>query len=125
MLLFAGYIDAATPCLSHVVVAVLLLLLVGVKKTMKMTGSLLIVAHRWLIQFAKERQWMTAQMQMHIREVNYMFADERKKVRERYKEYDSCYLGHYAQWFFWFFFTIGIFVIAGCIGMMIAQCYNR
>ena len=37
--------------------------------------------------FAKERQWMIAQMQMHIREVNSMFADERKKVRERYKEY--------------------------------------
>lgn len=36
--------------------------------------------------FVKERQWMTAQMQMHIREVNSMFADERKKVRERYKE---------------------------------------
>ena len=35
--------------------------------------------------FAKERQWMTAQMQMHIREVNSMFADERKKVRERYR----------------------------------------
>lgn len=46
--------------------------------------------------FAKERQWMTAQMKMHIREVNSMFADERKKVRERYKEYDGCYLGHYA-----------------------------
>ena len=75
--------------------------------------------------FAKERQWMTAQMQTHIREVNSMFADERKKVRERYKEYDGCYLGHYAQWFFWFFFTIGFFVIAGCIGLMIAQCYNR
>ena len=57
--------------------------------------------------FAKERQWMTAQMQTHIREVNSMFADERKKVRERYKEYDGCYLGHYAQWFFWFFFIIG------------------
>lgn len=69
--------------------------------------------------FAKERQWMTAQM--HIREVNSMFADERKKVRERYKEYDGCYLGCYAQWFFWFFFTIGIFVIAGGVGMMIAQ----
>ena len=69
--------------------------------------------------FAKERQWMTAQM--HIREVNSMFADERKKVRERYKEYDGCYLGYYAQWFFWFFFTIGIFVVAGGIGMMIAQ----
>ena len=60
--------------------------------------------------FAKERQWMTAQMQMHIREVNSMFAYERKKVRERYKEYDGCYLGHYAQWFFWFFFIIGIVI---------------
>lgn len=29
--------------------------------------------------FAKERQWMTSQMQIHIREVNSMFADERKK----------------------------------------------
>ena len=73
--------------------------------------------------FAKERQWMTSQMQIHIREVNSMFADERKKVRERYKEYDGCYLGHYAQWFFWFFFTIGIFVVAGGVGMIIAQNY--
>ena len=75
--------------------------------------------------FAKERQWMTAQMQMHIREVNSMFADERKKVRERYKEYKGCYLGHYAQWFFWFFFTIGIFVVAGGVGVMIAQSYGK
>ena len=72
--------------------------------------------------FAKERQWMTAQM--HIREVNSMFADERKKVRERYKEYDGSYLGHYAQWFFWFFFTIGIFVVAGGVGVIIAQNYT-
>ena len=71
--------------------------------------------------FAKERQWMTSQMQMHIREVNSMFADERKKVRERYKEYDGCYLGHYAQWFFWFFFTIDIFMVAGGIGIIVAQ----
>ena len=75
--------------------------------------------------FAKERQRMTAQMQTHIREVNSMFADERKKVRERYKEYAGCYLGHYAQWFFWFFFTIGIFVVAGGIGMMIAQSCGK
>ena len=71
--------------------------------------------------FAKERQWMTSQMQIHIREVNSMFADERKKVRERYKEYDGCYLGHYAQWFFWFFFTIGFFVVAGGVGMTVVQ----
>ena len=75
--------------------------------------------------FAKERQWMNSEMQMHIREVNSMFADERKKVRERYKEYDGCYLGHYAQWFFWFFFTFGIFVVAGGIGMMIAQSCGK
>ena len=60
--------------------------------------------------FTKERQWMVSQMQEHIREVNSMFADERKKVRERYKEYDGCYLGHYAQWLFWFFFII-VFVM--------------
>ena len=75
--------------------------------------------------FAKERQWMNSEMQMHIREVNSMFADERKKVRERYKEYYGCYLGYYAQWFFWFFFTIGMFVVAGGIGMMIAQNYDK
>ena len=74
--------------------------------------------------FAKERQWMNSEMQMHIREVNSMFADERKKVRERYKEYYGCYLGHYAQWFFWFFFTIGIFLVAGGVGMIIAQNYT-
>ena len=70
---------------------------------------------------------MTAQMQiqMHIHEVNFMFADERKKVRERYKEYDGCYLGHYAQWFFWIFFTIGIFVVAGGLGVMIAKNFGK
>ena len=57
--------------------------------------------------FTKERQWMVSQMQEHIREVNSIFADEREKVRERYKEYDGCYLGHYAQWFFCLFFIIG------------------
>ena len=74
--------------------------------------------------FAKERQWMTAQMQTHIREVNSMFADERKKVRERYKEYDGCYLGHYAQWFFWFFFTIGIVITFTMIFLLINSFYH-
>lgn len=74
--------------------------------------------------FAKERQWMTAKMQTHIREVNSMFADERKKVRERYKEYDGCYLGHYAQWFFWFFFTIGIVITFTIIFLLINSFYH-
>ena len=74
--------------------------------------------------FAKERQWMTAQMQMHIREVNSMFADERKKVRERYKEYDGCYLGHYTQWFFWFFFVLGIVIFGLTIFLLLDSHYN-
>ena len=74
--------------------------------------------------FAKERQWMTAQMQTHIREVNSMFADERKKVRERYKEYDGCYLGHYAQWFFWFFFALGIVIFGLTIFLLLDSHYH-
>ena len=64
-------------------------------------------------------------MQKHIREVNQMFYEERRGVQERYKEYEGTYLGHYAQWCFWFFFTIGIFVVAGGVGMMIAQSCGK
>ncbi len=74
--------------------------------------------------FTNERQWMTAQMQTHIREVNSMFADERKKVRERYKEYDGCYLGHYAQWFFWFFFVLGIVIFGLIIFLLLDSHYH-
>lgn len=74
--------------------------------------------------FTKERQWMVSQIQEHIREVNSMFADERKKVRERYKEYDGCYLGHYAQWFFWFFFVLGFFLFSSIIVMIVGKSLN-
>ena len=49
---------------------------------------------------------------------------ERKNAMNRYKEYDGCYLGHYAQWFVWLFFTIGISVMSGGIAMLIAQLYG-
>lgn len=74
--------------------------------------------------FALQRQWVTTKMQEHIQEVNNMLVEERKKIRVRYKEYDGCYLGHYAQWFFWFFFTIGFSVVAGGIAILIAQHYG-
>ncbi|MBR1521389.1 MAG: hypothetical protein IJ635_09155 [Bacteroidaceae bacterium] len=74
--------------------------------------------------FALQRQWVTTKMQEHIQEVNNMLVEERKKIRVRYKEYDGCYLGHYAQWFFWFFFTIGFSVVAGGIAILIAQRYG-
>jgi uncharacterized FlaG/YvyC family protein len=75
--------------------------------------------------FDQEHKWMLAKMQEHIREVNGMFAEERRKVQKRYKEYEGCYLGHYAQWFFWFFFTIGISVVAGGIAMLIVLNYGK
>lgn len=75
--------------------------------------------------FDKEHKWMLAKMQEHIREVNGMFVEERRRVQKRYKEYDGCYLGHYVQWFFWFFFTIGIFIVAGGIAMLITQNYGK
>lgn len=73
----------------------------------------------------KQRQWVIGQMQENIQTVNAVLVEEHKKTMSRYKEYDGCYLGHYAQWFFWFFFTIGIFVVAGCIAMLIAQHYGE
>ena len=45
--------------------------------------------------FDQEHKWMLAKMQEHIREVNGMFIEERRRVQKRYKEYDGCYLGHY------------------------------
>ena len=67
---------------------------------------------------------MITQMQVHMCEVNSIFADERKKVRERYKEYDGCYLGHYAQWFFWFFFAIGIVIFGLTIFLLLDSHYH-
>ena len=72
----------------------------------------------------KEHQWMTGQMQKHIREVNEMFYDERKRVRERYKEYDGTYLGHYVQYFFWFFCVIGIVIFGLTIFLLLDSHYH-
>lgn len=71
--------------------------------------------------FDQEHKWMLAKMQEHIREVNGMFVEERRRVQKHYKEYDGCYLGYYAQWFFWLFFTIGISVVTWGIAILIAR----
>ena len=71
--------------------------------------------------FDQEHRWMLAKMQEHICEVNGMFAEERRKVQKRYKEYDGCYLGHYVQWFFWFFFVLGFFLFTTVMVMMFGK----
>ena len=72
----------------------------------------------------KQQQWMTAQMQKHFREVNEMFADERKRVQERYREYDGTYLGHYSQYFFWFFFVLGLVIFGLAIFLILDSHYH-
>lgn len=72
----------------------------------------------------KQQQWMTAQMQKHFREVNEMFADERRSVQRRYKEYDGTYLGHYIQYFVWFFFAVGLCVFGLIIYMMLDSHFH-
>ena len=71
--------------------------------------------------FDQEHKWMLAKMREHIRVVNGMFVEERRRVQKRYKEYDGCYLGHYAQWFFWFFFVLGFFLFTSVIVMMVGK----
>jgi len=71
--------------------------------------------------FDQEHKWMIGKMQENIRQVNAMFVEERRRVQKRYKEYDGCYLGHYAQWFFWFFFVLGFFVFTSAIVMMVGR----
>ena len=71
--------------------------------------------------FDQEHKWMLAKMQEHIREVNGMFVEERRRVQKRYKEYDGCYLGHYAQWFFWFFFVLGFFLFTAFIIILVGR----
>ena len=72
----------------------------------------------------KQREWVINQAQATVREVNTMLVEERKKTMNRYKEYDGCYLGHYAQWFFWFFFVLGFFIFTAVIVMMVGKLFN-
>ena len=74
--------------------------------------------------FDQEHKWMLGKMQENIHQVNDMFVEERRRVQKRYKEYDGCYLGHYAQWFFWFFFVLGFFIFTSAIVMMVGRWCN-
>ena len=75
--------------------------------------------------FDEHNKQIQLKMQEHLKEVNAMFANERRKVNERYKEYDGVYLGHYAQWFVGIFFCFGFFIFCGFIGVLIAQHYGK
>lgn len=75
--------------------------------------------------FDEHNKQILVKMQSHLKEVHAMFANERRKINERYKEYDGVYLGRYAQWFFGFFFVLGFFGFCGIIAVVIAQHYGK
>ena len=75
--------------------------------------------------FDEHNKQILVKMQEHISYVNRMFEEERRKVTQRYKEYEGVYLGRYAQWFFGFFFCLGFFVSCGFIAVLIAQHYGK
>lgn len=75
--------------------------------------------------FDEHNKQILVKMQSHLKEVHAMFANERRKVNERYKEYDGVYLGRYVQWFFGFFFVLGFFGFCGIIAVVIAQHYGK
>ena len=72
----------------------------------------------------KQREWVIDQAHATVQTVNTMLVEERKRAMSRYKEYDGCYLGHYAQWFFWFFFVMGFFLFTTVIVMIIGRWLN-
>ena len=72
----------------------------------------------------KQREWVINQAQTTVREVKTMLVEERKKTMSRYKEYDGCHLGHYAQWFFWFFFVLGFFIFDAAVVTLVGKCLN-
>ena len=75
--------------------------------------------------FDEHNKQILVKMQSHLKEVHAMFANERRKVNERYNEYDGVYLGRYAQWFFGFFFVLGFFGFCGIIAVVIAHHYGK
>ena len=72
----------------------------------------------------KQREWVIAQAHTTVQTVNTMLVEERKKAMNRYKEYDGCYLGHHAQWFFGFFFVLGFFLFTTVIVMIVGKCLD-
>ena len=74
--------------------------------------------------FDEHNKQILVKMQSHLKEVNTMFANERRKANERYKEYDGVYLGRHAQWFVGVFFCLGFFGFCAFIALLIAKHYG-
>ena len=75
--------------------------------------------------FDEHNKQILVKMQEHISYVNRMFEEERRKVTQRYKEYEGVYLGRYAQWFVGVFFCFGFFGFCSYIAVLISNHYGK
>ena len=53
--------------------------------------------------------------------LNNILIEERKRTREMFNDYDGVWFGHYGQWFFMFFFIIGLIVVGVTIVVPLIQ----
>ena len=72
----------------------------------------------------KHRNWVIEKVQWACGDFRQLLTNEWKKTRDRYKEYDGTYLGHYTQYIFWFFCIFGIFIFLLVIFLSLDAHYH-
>ena len=72
----------------------------------------------------KHRNWVMGKIQAACKDFNDSLTAEWQKTKERYKEYDGTYLGHYTQYIFWFFCIFGIFIFLLVIFLSLDAQYH-
>ena len=72
----------------------------------------------------KHRNWVVEKVQWACGDFRQLLTNEWKKTRDRYKEYDGTYLGHYTQYIFWFFCIFGIFIFLLVIFLSLDAHYH-
>jgi len=72
----------------------------------------------------KHRSWVIGKIQWACVDFRESLSDEWQKISDRYKQYDGTYLGHYVQYFFWFFCVFGIVIFGLLIFMLLNSHYH-
>ena len=72
----------------------------------------------------KEHQFLIDEFKKHNKATNDALIDARKDYMYRYKETEGIYFGHISQWFFLFFYSIGIFGTLAVVIVMVGNYFH-
>lgn len=72
----------------------------------------------------RHRKWVIDKVGWACGDFRQLLTNEWQKTRDRYKEYDGTYLGHYIQYFFWFFCLFGIVIFCLVIFLALNNYYH-